>query len=172
MYILVSLVLFFFFKQKTAYEMRISDWSSDVCSSDLVGADPQPFDAGVDRAAEIALARLLHQRLRRVIAALAAGEVDEQRPAGGRQRQARLGHKRHIDAAAGLASQPERHEFGVAGGRRDRAGTAAPELPARLVLRRQFHRARRGLPPLLGRIIGVGPAMALDQIPLDRKSVV
>src|SRR3546814_14108692 len=30
---------FFFFKQKTAYEMRISDWSSDVCSSDLFGAD-------------------------------------------------------------------------------------------------------------------------------------
>src|SRR3546814_8840846 len=28
----------FFFKQKTAYEMRISDWSSDVCSSDLPGA--------------------------------------------------------------------------------------------------------------------------------------
>src|SRR3546814_11334193 len=31
------MVLFFFFKQKTAYEMRISDWSSDVCSSDLAG---------------------------------------------------------------------------------------------------------------------------------------
>src|SRR3546814_5428216 len=30
--------LFFFFKQKTAYEMRISDWSSDVCSYDLVMA--------------------------------------------------------------------------------------------------------------------------------------
>src|SRR3546814_6825645 len=30
-----SCVIFFFFKQKTAYEMRISDWSSDVCSSDL-----------------------------------------------------------------------------------------------------------------------------------------
>src|SRR3546814_5797242 len=29
--------LFFFFKQKTAYELRISDWSSDVCSSDLSG---------------------------------------------------------------------------------------------------------------------------------------
>src|SRR3546814_2381795 len=28
-------LVFFFFKQKTAYEMRISDWSSDVCSSDL-----------------------------------------------------------------------------------------------------------------------------------------
>src|SRR3546814_17555159 len=34
--VLVSLLLFFFFKQKTAYEMRISDWSSDVCSSDLL----------------------------------------------------------------------------------------------------------------------------------------
>src|SRR3546814_9078852 len=31
-------LLFFFFKQKTAYEMRISDWSSDVCSSDLLCA--------------------------------------------------------------------------------------------------------------------------------------
>src|SRR3546814_7459608 len=29
-------MLFFFFKQKTAYELRISDWSSDVCSSDLL----------------------------------------------------------------------------------------------------------------------------------------
>src|SRR3546814_8767118 len=32
--------MFFFFKQKTAYEMRISDWSSDVCSSDLVTGLP------------------------------------------------------------------------------------------------------------------------------------
>src|SRR3546814_4401273 len=31
----MMIVHFFFFKQKTAYEMRISDWSSDVCSSDL-----------------------------------------------------------------------------------------------------------------------------------------
>src|SRR3546814_16701090 len=34
---LFGCILFFFFKQKTAYEMRISDWSSDVCSSDLIG---------------------------------------------------------------------------------------------------------------------------------------
>src|SRR3546814_18391966 len=33
----VVCVVVFFFKQKTAYEMRISDWSSDVCSSDLFG---------------------------------------------------------------------------------------------------------------------------------------
>src|SRR3546814_8112592 len=35
-YFLYVLIVFFFFKQKTAYEMRISDWSSDVCSSDLL----------------------------------------------------------------------------------------------------------------------------------------
>src|SRR3546814_13931570 len=35
---MLSCVLFFFFKQNTAYEMRISDWSSDVCSSDLLPA--------------------------------------------------------------------------------------------------------------------------------------
>src|SRR3546814_9438129 len=39
--------LFFFFKQKTAYEMRISDWSSDVCSSDL---KPDGSPSGIDNA--------------------------------------------------------------------------------------------------------------------------
>src|SRR3546814_10076098 len=34
----------FFFKQKTAYEMRISDWSSDVCSSDLIARRPVLLD--------------------------------------------------------------------------------------------------------------------------------
>src|SRR3546814_8933845 len=46
-------VFVFFFKQKTAYEMRISDWSSDVCSSDL----------GVERPIEIALDRIVPARL-------------------------------------------------------------------------------------------------------------
>src|SRR3546814_5037611 len=36
LFYLLMFVFIFFFKQKTAYEMRISDWSSDVCSSDLV----------------------------------------------------------------------------------------------------------------------------------------
>src|SRR3546814_5360813 len=41
---------FFFFKQKTAYEMRISDWSSDVCSSDLLaGRQPRRY-ATIDEA--------------------------------------------------------------------------------------------------------------------------
>src|SRR3546814_18225064 len=43
----------FFFKQKTAYEMRISDWSSDVCSSDLQG-----------RRRAVGLAQILHQHQR------------------------------------------------------------------------------------------------------------
>src|SRR3546814_1374977 len=39
---------FFFFKQKTAYEMRISDWSSDVCSSDLkAGVQVEDFIGGI-----------------------------------------------------------------------------------------------------------------------------
>src|SRR3546814_9101423 len=38
------MVFVFFFKQKTAYEMRISDWSSDVCSSDLEGVVVQARD--------------------------------------------------------------------------------------------------------------------------------
>src|SRR3546814_8035899 len=43
-------LFFFFFKQKTAYEMRISDWSSDVCSSDLMRrAAPRRAPAGVGK---------------------------------------------------------------------------------------------------------------------------
>src|SRR3546814_2535203 len=61
----LALVCFFFFKQKTAYEMRISDWSSDVCSSDLRGqqrlvglgevalGDHGAADAAVDRRADL-----------------------------------------------------------------------------------------------------------------------
>src|SRR3546814_14145009 len=72
---------FFFFKQKTAYEMRISDWSSDVCSSDLVasgasftvGAARQACRAGVPRGRQGAAVdarqgghvRLSHRRTRR-----------------------------------------------------------------------------------------------------------
>src|SRR3546814_3124019 len=50
---------FFVFKQKTAYEMRISDWSSDVCSSDL---DRARRERRVEHAAvELVLRRVLHR---------------------------------------------------------------------------------------------------------------
>src|SRR3546814_5926738 len=44
-FVSLMVYLFFFFKQKTAYEMRISDWSSDVCSSDLALRAAQHLDA-------------------------------------------------------------------------------------------------------------------------------
>src|SRR3546814_8738713 len=77
---LFCLLCFFFFKQKTAYEMRISDWSSDVCSSDLlvgrgrglalhdgIGLDHLHDDAvrqgGADRLLFVALDRHHHTLL-------------------------------------------------------------------------------------------------------------
>src|SRR3546814_6923262 len=61
-------MLFFFFKQKTAYEMRISDWSSDVCSSDLHGI----------ALFEKAVALLLPDRPRPGVAAFCATQADQQ----------------------------------------------------------------------------------------------
>src|SRR3546814_9413394 len=45
----VCCITLFFFKQKTAYEMRISDWSSDVCSSDLDHRQHHPRPGRKDR---------------------------------------------------------------------------------------------------------------------------
>src|SRR3546814_19735354 len=56
-------MLVFFFKQKTAYEMRISDWSSDVCSSDLRRAG---FRQGVDRCAPALSVRALGAAVREI----------------------------------------------------------------------------------------------------------
>src|SRR3546814_10175978 len=50
-------LLFFFFKQKTAYEMRISDWSSDVCSSDLAFPAAGDLEAGLNVVLPIASRR-------------------------------------------------------------------------------------------------------------------
>src|SRR3546814_1142529 len=50
-FVMILVIIVFFFKQKTAYEMRISDWSSDVCSSDLELGE---HDAGdIDGAGEL-----------------------------------------------------------------------------------------------------------------------
>src|SRR3546814_6828547 len=55
---MVLLHVFFFFKQKTAYEMRISDWSSDVCSSDLL----DDADLARHRAGRVEVARGLAEQ--------------------------------------------------------------------------------------------------------------
>src|SRR3546814_18934973 len=80
--------LFFFFKQKTAYELRISDWSSDVCSSDLkellvipVFHDDQHGTAVVALAALENALRIVDKpmsSLRVVVAGVDAGEALEQ----------------------------------------------------------------------------------------------
>src|SRR3546814_8018884 len=53
---------FFFFKQKTAYEMRISDWSSDVCSSDLISINGKshelPIVTGTENEQAIDISKL------------------------------------------------------------------------------------------------------------------
>src|SRR3546814_6049762 len=61
----IALIIFLFFKQKTAYEMRISDWSSDVCSSDraaaaLAGAGGGDPRSRIARARGLGQARLFH----------------------------------------------------------------------------------------------------------------
>src|SRR3546814_157789 len=68
--------VFFFFKQKTAYEVRISDWSSDVCSSDLMLAVARILRTGanlllLDEISE-GLAPVIVQALGRMITALKA----------------------------------------------------------------------------------------------------
>src|SRR3546814_11746046 len=71
--------IFFFFKQKTAYEMRISDWSSDVCSSDLIvrkiGSEKQDSVGDVERLADPAIGNQLEQ-LRHGLRRLPSGSVD------------------------------------------------------------------------------------------------
>src|SRR3546814_15787696 len=70
----------FFFKQKTAYEMRISDWSSDVCSSDLLGV----LVAGADPSIADPHERLIFSKLVRGIPFCDAGfqnSFDKVRPA-------------------------------------------------------------------------------------------
>src|SRR3546814_6971073 len=72
--------MFFFFKQKTAYEMRISDWSSDVCSSDL------------------------ERRLgdRRAIVGQAAGFTRRRRIGGGARRRQRRGRWLVLERVRGI----------------------------------------------------------------------
>src|SRR3546814_2205610 len=73
--VLLSCICVFFFKQKTAYEMRISDWSSDVCSSDLGGgADLAQRNVAEQLAETVDV--LVQQRLYRLRGVVAGGETE------------------------------------------------------------------------------------------------
>src|SRR3546814_14981586 len=79
-------VCFFFFKQKTAYEMRISDWSSDVCSSDLLDDESKAWltERGYDKMyGARPMSRLIQEKIKQPLAEellfgklLHGGEVD------------------------------------------------------------------------------------------------
>src|SRR3546814_3480066 len=90
-------VFFFFFKQKTAYEMRISDWSSDVCSSDL------------RRRLEL-LHGFAGQRRQRPVGSLRQPDAAEQLPA------AHAVGARGFELAAGNAGKGAAHHLALIGG--------------------------------------------------------
>src|SRR3546814_10361866 len=90
-------VIFFFFKQKTAYEMRISDWSSDVCSSDLYDVHrlaPEeelwlcgvhiPHDRGLAGHSDADVA--IHALVDALLGALAEGDIGSHFPPSDPQR--------------------------------------------------------------------------------------
>src|SRR3546814_5799209 len=108
--VVYGFVVFFFFKQKTAYEMRISDWSSDVCSSDL--GDRGQLLVGQDRVLLTRLRILEGERLGEAVVdgggrrdRAERGEV-----AAARAADARGLHPRGRSAATGRAAATRRSE--------------------------------------------------------------
>src|SRR3546814_5554311 len=61
---------FFFFKQKTAYEMRISDWSSDVCSSDLGTRHSTAFTVSIEAREGVTTGISAHDRAHTIAVAI------------------------------------------------------------------------------------------------------
>src|SRR3546814_15400288 len=105
---IIQLRLIFFFKQKTAYEMRISDWSSDVCSSDLQQSNPKMLRACYKDAVRnplVANAGLIHKRgeCGPVLCAFSVGGAAAscQLPIIGRQRRRTAGTRRVVAIPTG-----------------------------------------------------------------------
>src|SRR3546814_9796932 len=111
--------LFFFFKQKTAYEMRISDWSSDVCSSDLehlagahrlvelhVADDAARHEAGDLHEADVdaVIAGHLQRHTLVLLGGIVEGRVDELAGAVGQRRDGAVQRDRSEDPTSELPS--------------------------------------------------------------------
>src|SRR3546814_9985330 len=122
---LVLLGLFFFFKQKTAYDMRISDWSSDVCSSDLfelrlfgnmrvdgaISAHPSASEPGRESVGERVRRRLAHRAA--LQPQLARAECFEPRHRQADHVEAETGIDRIAQGVDPLGEQTH-HQLGVA----------------------------------------------------------
>src|SRR3546814_10374602 len=128
----------------TAYERLISDWSSDVCSSDLAGLDGGDRGLGGTRVAEVQAVEL---------AAVELGEAGGERPALagaeiGLDAPVLLGAEL-LDLGLALADQPQRHRLHAAGRarprqlapehRRQREADQVVERPARQIGRTEEH---------------------------------
>src|SRR3546814_3327429 len=94
------MVCFFVFKQKTAYEMRISDWSSDVCSSDLLGhysegiPSIEPLQSRFHAAASKRIGAVLKSSLMLSTAARRAASIAFHRTASGKATRRQLKYQR------------------------------------------------------------------------------
>src|SRR3546814_12235426 len=103
--------VFFFFKQKTAYEVRISDWSSDVCSSDLRHGRQRGKIVG--HRANVAVAQfggdLLHHRQRRIGSRAALPRIELARDIGGMLRGDRREARRDTEARRAVARKTRRN---------------------------------------------------------------
>src|SRR3546814_17851766 len=101
-YSMSVLMFVFFFKQKTAYEMRISDWSSDVCSSDL-RLVAQPGEEAEDAAARRAARRARQEPAH-------ADPVRAEETPGRDRHHLRVRHPRHGGGDAGVEPhRPDGH---------------------------------------------------------------
>src|SRR3546814_19205192 len=112
------IAVFFFFKQKTAYEMRISDWSSDVCSSDLRTALDERSSRRAAVRSEPAVPAVLDRR-----AARAQNEGRRRRHPGQLAGRLRPHHPRQ--------SLPQRPTPGPGGGPQRRVGEAGSTVRPR-----------------------------------------
>src|SRR3546814_1406840 len=119
-FICIMMCSVFFFKQKTAYEMRISDWSSDVCSSDLADQHHQRIGRSLaehgpggrsPQRASLAIARLALQRAQLACRDFVDRLGERQRGNVWRARH-RFAVERESDAGAGVVKGLRRREAG------------------------------------------------------------
>src|SRR3546814_20037567 len=103
------MVRFFFFKQKTAYEVRSSDWSSDVCSSDLA---LNHFGSGANKAIVLNNDRTSLQRLKHTADADTAGQMHILADLGAASnRHTGIHHGALIDKIAAVDEARHQHEL-------------------------------------------------------------
>src|SRR3546814_9351491 len=103
------MVRFFFFKQKTAYEVRSSDWSSDVCSSDLA---LNHFGSGANKAIVLNNDRISLQRLKHTADADTAGQMHILADLGAASnRHPGIHHGALIDKSADVDERSQEHTY-------------------------------------------------------------